>query len=592
LYLSRFGIESFRGESTRVMDKEIPYGFSCTAAPSGRAWLGYRAGASVVLETGEARDIQLPEEFDDGVEIVFEDHRGRLWLTRGERVCQGDAQIAVAGSQQDWSCTDFPGSNHAFDLLSFEDGQVWMATDHAGLFLFEEGRWIPHPGIDPSLGQTFGSLSHAPSGGVWLATPGGPVRVVRDPSAGAPHRLRVVEHLSHWHGLPTDGVGDVLEMPDGSLYATTWRGLVWIPEKTRRRERPAPIPRLDRVVSGGVESSKEQRLELEYGDNDLQLHFRAPVFRDARLLRFRVRMNAEEAWGTPSAANVLNFVNLSPGEYTVQAQASIEGGQWSEPTEAYTFTVRRPWFWSPWPWLGTLSILALIAFVTYRTRVAFLLRMERQRMQIAMDLHDEVGSGLGSIGLLANVAADFPGEGEAQRELVEQIAETANSLGTSMSDIVWSLRPEAGQLRSLAARLHERGNLLFPGEEPRFRINFPETWPPEQLGLTVRRNLYAIAVEAMHNAAKHSGASEVELELGWDDAEFLLRVSDDGAGFDYAAKADAETGGLGLRSMRLRAEDMGARLHVGSGGEGRGSSVEVRLARKKSQRQARKSRLT
>ena len=213
-------------------------------------------------------------------------------------------------------------------------------------------------------------------------------------------------------------------------------------------------------------------------------------------------------------------------------------------------------------------------------------------MQIAMDLHDELGSGLGSIGLLANVAADLGEPAGGQRKLAEQIADTAASLGTSMSDIVWSLRPEAAQLRSLAARLHERASILFPGDVPTVKVVQPDTWPRDELDLTARRNLYAIAVEAMHNAAKHSRATHVELFIGHDASDFIVRVSDDGEGFDLEAMAASTTGGLGLRSMRIRARDMGARLHVGGRPHGGGTIVEVRLARRNRQRERGESRLT
>jgi ligand-binding sensor domain-containing protein/two-component sensor histidine kinase len=592
IYLNRGGLARFGPEGVRWSPADVRYGFHCSQSRSGNAWVGYRRGFFSVPAGGEPQELVVPAVLDDGPEVSFEDSKGRLWVGSEEVICQADAAKALAGESQDWSCAELEGIAHATEFFEFEDGELWMGTNQGGLMRWTGSAWALIPESLRVTTQTIHSISGSAAGGVWLATPQGPLRVERVRGDGDNTGLARREHLTSWNGLPTDGVGDVFEDTDGSIWLATWSGLVRVPEQARHASRPAPRARFDGARSGGVDLDLARPIELPYGDNDLQLRFRAPALRDGRLLRFRMRLGPNDDWGQPVAGNSFNLVDLPPGDYLVSAQAMVDGGVWSRATLPFVFSVKRPWFWSPWPWFGMAAFFALAAWLAYRARVAVLLRMERQRMQIAMDLHDELGSGLGSIGLLANVAADLGDETGGQRELAEQIADTAASLGTSMSDIVWSLRPEAAQLQSLAARLHERAGILFPGAEPKLRFVQPDTWPSEELDLTARRNLYAVAVEAMHNAAKHARASELELFVGHDDSDFVIRVADDGEGFDYAAKCESETGGLGLRSMRLRVQDMGARLHVGPSDEGVGTVVEVRLARRPGQRESGESRLT
>lgn len=77
--------------------------------------------------------------------------------------------------------------------------------------------------------------------------------------------------------------------------------------------------------------------------------------------------------------------------------------------------------------------------------------------------------------------------------------------------------------------------------------------------------LYRIAQEALQNVVKHSGAGSAAVELRCDESRVLLRVSDDGRGFDLGARAeDAASPTYGLRSMAERAELISSRLTVTS----------------------------
>jgi signal transduction histidine kinase len=75
--------------------------------------------------------------------------------------------------------------------------------------------------------------------------------------------------------------------------------------------------------------------------------------------------------------------------------------------------------------------------------------------------------------------------------------------------------------------------------------------------------LYRIAQEALQNVVKHAGAGSAFVELRYDAARVLLRVNDDGSGFDVGARGP-DSSSYGLRSMAERAELIGGRLDVTS----------------------------
>src|SRR5262249_43466162 len=144
---------------------------------------------------------------------------------------------------------------------------------------------------------------------------------------------------------------------------------------------------------------------------------------------------------------------------------------------------------------------------------ARLAQFERQRTRIAMDLHDEMGSRLGSIGLLADLAAEHAVVGTPQQTQLEHIAETAAEMGSSLREIVWSLRRGAMTLEGLGVHLAVHGRRLFPGSSTAFDTRFPDRWPAGDMSLAVGRAVLLIGLEALHNCARHAHARSVVLEL-------------------------------------------------------------------------------
>ena len=93
----------------------------------------------------------------------------------------------------------------------------------------------------------------------------------------------------------------------------------------------------------------------------------------------------------------------------------------------------------------------------------------------------------------------------------------------------------------------------------------------DRLPLAVEEVLYRIAQEALHNVVKHAGAHQVELSLDRRGRDVVLRIHDDGRGFDAAAVPE---GHLGITGMRARADKIGAEYRVMSQA-GAGTTVEV-----------------
>lgn len=216
--------------------------------------------------------------------------------------------------------------------------------------------------------------------------------------------------------------------------------------------------------------------------------------------------------------------------------------------------------------LGTLAgLFGVLLWRQRRQRRRDALRLQEK---LARDLHDEIGSNLGSITLLCSLADRAGLDAETLRGELVEVGRVAAETADSMRDMVDLLRPrrrENGQdwldvLRRLGER-QLRGLVLDTAlpAAPLSREPDPET----------RREIYLFCKEALHNIRRHAGASRVSLSVSpVAGGGFTLEIADDGGGFDSAAPA----AGHGLGNLRERAAVLKACFDIDSA-PGRGTRL-------------------
>jgi signal transduction histidine kinase/ligand-binding sensor domain-containing protein len=529
----------------------------------GTTWLATDDGLFLAPQgEGAPRFVRVPPPpglangwTDANLGPVLEDRHGRLWFTIGEDVWSADADSVAREQRVAWRREPIPTSDGGTALLEMADGEIWLGTANAGVLRHDGNGWTPLPGNRDLASLRVYAMRPSPRGGAWVLAVGSLVRALPDPRS--PAGWRIAERLRAWQGVPTQQAGDVAEDVDGTLWLATLSGLVEVSPQARVAMPVPPHVELVDLLVDGRRLPLDRIVRLTSRRNRVELRFAALSYRDRSQLRYQVRLRPSDPWqdsGEPS----FRFVDLQPGEYAAQVRASLDGERWTWPPTRVEFSVDRPWF-ATW-WAIALFALALggILLAAHRIRVGVLLRLERQRTRIAMDLHDEMGSGLGSIGILAGLAADESLDEPTRRSLARRIAATTSELGGALSDIVRSLRRGEDTLESFGLGLIERGRRLMPGEQPAFVARMPDGWPNVRMAPETQRELTLIAAEALHNAARHAGARQVELVLEPGGDGWRLRIADDGCGMGAAPASNGH--GNGLRNMRARAESLGARI--------------------------------
>ncbi len=227
---------------------------------------------------------------------------------------------------------------------------------------------------------------------------------------------------------------------------------------------------------------------------------------------------------------------------------------------------------------GYLSALADQAAVAVRNSTLYRAVEQtaalEERHRLARELHDSVSQALFSMTLhtrtaqrhlqTAGLAADDPVGVE-----LEQLHGLTQAALAEMRALIFELRPGALETEGLVAALTKQAAAVTAREQLAVDVHGPDG--SIRLDPTVEEQLYRIALEAVHNTVKHAGAQRVDVHLEQRDTGIELRVSDDGAGFD---PRQDRPGHLGLRTMRERADAIGATLDIDSA-PGRGSTVSV-----------------
>ena len=551
-----------------------PHG--CGRGAGRRRWIVSRGADLWTVGDGDDRPHRIPIQLggDEGLSFAAEAPDGTLWIASGARMCAAPAQDVLLGKPVAWRCEEVPGAHEISDIEPMPSGDVWALTMFPGTVRRRAGgRWEVVPGSERLTVNWLNSITPSAAGGAWIAGMGVLVRVAERPDT--PEGWEVLEQPTAWNGLLTINVVAVEEDADGTLWLGTDVGVQRIPAGIRRRRADPPVVELVEGSANGVPLARGAAVELPHR-NRLDVHFAALTYRDPGAVRYRMRLRDDDPWSPPSTDGHFTFVDLARGRYRLQVAASLDGSRWSEPPALLALHVKTPWYAEPW--LVAITLLGVIGagHLGFRLRVHRRLAREKQRTRIAMDLHDEVGSGLGTIAVLAGIAGrpDLPEE--RRGDVAARIVAVSQELGRSLGDIVWSLRTSSGSLDALWNQLLERARPLFASGTPRVTFEAPDPVPDDALSLVVRRNLHLVVYEALHNAARHAGASLVVLRLARDGPAWRVEVEDDGRGLSAAVAGPSVRRGLGIEAMKARVAEMGAAISWERGPAG-GTLVTVRF---------------
>jgi signal transduction histidine kinase/ligand-binding sensor domain-containing protein len=403
-----------------------------------------------------------------------------------------------------------------------------------------------------------------------------------------------VKHYSTADGLAGGEFTAAFRDHTGALWFATTTGLSRLVPEPEQGIAPPPILIGSVRIAGiaqplsALGQTSLGRLELAAGQNNVQIEFFGMAFRSGEVLRYQYKLDGGGGdWSVPGPLRSVNYANLAPGSYQFAVRAVTTDGVSSPSPATVSFTILPP-VWRRWWFIALMALAAaaasgLVARARYeriaavregenrlhRSREERLAELERVRKRIATDLHDDVGSSLTRISLLSEVVRQRVDPIDASlAEPLSSIGALARELVDSMSDIVWAINPTKDHLSDLSQRMRHFVSDVCTARHIDFRFDTPASPRDVTVGANVRREVFLLFKEAVTNMARHSGCTDAALEFREEQGGLLLRIADNGRGFDVA-QASA---GHGLRSMRERTEALAGQFSVASE-PGRGTVV-------------------
>lgn len=228
---------------------------------------------------------------------------------------------------------------------------------------------------------------------------------------------------------------------------------------------------------------------------------------------------------------------------------------------------------------GSAVILGLTflipVFIVERRRLMSKEQLDNIRKRIASDLHDDIGSNLGSISLIARTARKDLVRLQGPEEIAGDLSEVetiARESSLAMRDIVWLLERRQDSIGDLVERMRETAGRLL--REINFTLECESNKTAAKLSLDAKRHLFLFYKEAIHNVLKHSRANRVSIRLWDEDDKLALEITDNGIGLPVADRKVAS-----VRKLQDRARVLDGLLQVVSG---QGDGTRIRLFVKRS----------
>lgn len=587
LWLVNNDLEVMRVEGGRVKTMEpnepiSPNTHTMTYDPSDSAmYLGYQRGLIRIKD--DKWYTQRIFKDSTRADLIFIDPYGRIWIATENGTIyrkQGD-HIEVVNRELKLDNVSIS------KILWVNDKNIWIATGGKGVYRYHTTSPGGRLELDLALTSSDGlpndlvvDMAIDSKNRLWACTMAGLVSIEPGKSTGSSKICSYGEEdgITEVNPLAASIVSD----DKGDIWLCTDEGLAHIHTSQVIEDTTPPRIHIEQV-SLFNNSSRWNRYTntfskffdiptvpvLPYDANDISIDFKAVCFSNSKNLRYSYKLEGtDNDWIDVDKNAHLTFGKLMPGSYLFKVRANKIGSAYSN-VATFAFVIDPAW-WNTW-WFRLLATICVLAglYRLYRYRLAHLMRIQDIRIKIASDLHDDIGSTLNSISVYSEIAAQ---NAEDRDEALQMIGDSARQTIDNMSDIVWAIDPANDSFEKTVARMRSLTYHLLRARNIEYTFHAGDTISERRISMRDRRNFYLIFKEALNNLVKYSKATDVAIAVSLVDDVVVLRITDDGVGFD----ADRPSTGNGLHNMKQRAKEMGAQLNIHSM-PGKGTIVELVL---------------
>ena len=367
-------------------------------------------------------------------------------------------------------------------------------------------------------------------------------------------------------------VGKIITTKNNTVWALTNGGIIL---RTSEKLPPARAPSAPELLFTSLQVNNkpynDPSKNFSYRQNNLSFTVAATSFIDERSIKYSYLLegSGNETWSEPSNNSTFNFINLSPGDYTLKMRSEFPEAMYPSQTINYSFTISPPW-WHTW-WFFTGVSLAILGILFLGLRFYYRRKLEREkiisekqqaiekeRTRIATDMHDDLGAGLSRIKFLSETIGIKKQKHLPFEEDISKIREYSHEMIDKMGEIVWALNEKNDSISDLLSYTRSYTVEYLSQSGISCSIDSPEVFPATFVTGEFRRNIFLSVKEILHNIVKHAQANHVNITIQINPG-LCISIKDDGIGFDQGKTRPYSNG---LVNIKKRMTDIDGIMEI------------------------------
>lgn len=323
-----------------------------------------------------------------------------------------------------------------------------------------------------------------------------------------------------------------------------------------------------------------KNIKLNYNQNFIKVYVSSNVYTTNEQITYYYKLSGIDLnWRSNEQNPLITYTNLPPGCYTLKVKTvtidNIESN-----IKSLSIVITPPFTKTIWFYLIIACCVAIIVYMIHRYRINQLLQLQEMRNNIARDLHDDIGSTLGSIHLYSQIADKKLSQSNTDdtKNILEKIRSSSKEIIEKTSEAVWVVKASNDNIANLTLRIESYAASVLGDAGIDFSLQ-SNSHQNIKLSMHQRKWLFLIFKEAIHNIVKHSHCTKVEIALNNYNRVIEMIIKDNGIGFNSTADRNCiknGNGGNGITNMASRAADMNATFNIISA-QGTGTKITISL---------------
>jgi ligand-binding sensor domain-containing protein/two-component sensor histidine kinase len=513
------------------------------------------------------------------VRSLLRDHNGCMWIGT-----DGGPAIYCSGKFVESPATRSLSGEEIWALAEDTSGVVWLGTRNHGIYAYRDSQMRHFTTSDGLISNFICGLAVDLHGTLWISSPETISSISVDQTLDAQHTNEPVFARSY----PLPSTAKDLRFSGGRfpnamvdarnvVWFATNRGAVYVTPQASVADTgdAAPLPVITSVLADDVFLLGPHKTRIPADSKRLTFSFRAVSLAPESdvLLTYRL-VGLDDRWTVSAGAHEVDYRGLAPGKYTFELKAYSRSKPTAFNTSRISFSIPVIWYHSTRFYLGALAMLAFCSVSVYTLQMRNVKGRFRivlkERARLAREMHDTLIQGCNGVAML--LEAEASSRGPEHSSFLDMARNQLRSTVADAREAVWGLRQTRTEPGFLESFIHSISTQTTSSYGLPVKVYLDKDLPC--LPSDAAHGVLMIVREAVANAVNHGRPDLITISAEYRNERLLVKVSDNGVGFDLGTASAHSSDHYGILGMRERAEAIGAKLQLETS-QGSGTTVAI-----------------